>query len=208
MVHPDASPKRRRSQLGYSIIELMIAAAIATSGLYASLALCMSALEGNTRARDAAMAQNLAEHVVATIQGEAAIHWLANPPPNPNLTRFIKHVIQTGNPAVNDTSGWRLLPGRAMYADKRTGNLGGDNLFYDLGAILEMPAEHAARYCAHWRLTVLNPDLLRAEVRIAWAHRGVPVDKYKACPSTMADDIGNVGSVTLPAMIMRNGSVL
>ncbi len=205
---PAEAGTRARSKLGYSIIELIIAAAIATSGLYASLALCMSALEGNSKARDSAMAQNLAEHVIATIQGEAAFFWLSNPPEKANQTRFIKHVIQTANPVVGDSSGWRLVPGRELHADKRTGDLGGDTTHYDLGMILELRPEHAPRYCAHWRLTVLNPSLLRAEVRVAWPNRGVPSDKYKACPSTMAEDIGNVGSVTLPAMVMRNGSVL
>lgn len=197
-----------RHQRGYSIIELVVASAIATSGLYASLALCTSALQGNSEARDAAQAMMLTEHVVATIQGEAAFFWLTNPPPEANKTRFLQHVLQTAFPVTGDTSGWRLLPGRDLYADKRVGNMGGDTTHYDLGVVLEVPPEDAARYCAHWRLTVLNPDLLRAEVRVAWGRLGVPVDKYKLCPSDMVNDIGNVGSVTLPAMVMRNSSVL
>ena len=197
-----------RSSRGYSIIELMIASAIATSGLYASLSLCTSALKGNSEARDASQGMMLAEHVVATIQGEAAFYWLANPPPQANNTRFIKHVIKTDNPMVGDTSGWLLLPGRDLYADKRVGNLGGDATHYDLGVMLEIPPGDAPRYCAHWQLTVLNPNLMRAEVRVAWSRLGVPADKYKTCPPNMADDVGNVGSVTLPAMIMRNASVL
>ncbi len=198
----------RRSKRGYSLIELLIASAIATSGLYASLALCMSALQGNNEARDTAMAQNLAEHAIATIQAEAAIFWLTNPPPEANKTRFIQHVIQTANPVIGDTSGWRQWPGRELHTDKRIGDLGHDTTHYDFGAVLEIPSDHAPRYCAHYRLTVLNPNLLRAEVRVAWPRHGTHVDKYKACPATMSEDIGNVGSVTLPAMVMRNSSVL
>lgn len=198
----------RRGQGGYSIIELMIASAIATSGLYASLALCTSALKGNSEARDASQAMMLAEHIVATIQGEAAFYWLGNPPPQSGKTRYIQHAIKTDSPLAGDTSGWRLLPGRDLYSDKRVGNLGGDSTHYDLGAMLEFPPGDAARYCAHWQLTVLNPNLMRAEVRVAWSHLGVPADKYKACPFDMADDVGNVGSVTLPAMVMRNTNVL
>lgn len=196
-------PTPARAQRGYSLIELLIASAIATAGLYASLSLCMSALRGNTELRDANVGMYLAEHTLATVQAEAAVLWTSNPPAN-NSMRYLKHL---GSYAKGTSTNWKLGHWNPFEPDKRVGNLGNDSFVWDKGALVEIPAQDAARYCIHWRLTWVNPDLARAEVRVSWTRPNVPVDQYKACPVTMVDDVGNVLSVTLPALVMRNLNV-
>ena len=61
------------SSQGFSLIELLISAAIATTGMYASLSLCMTALKGNTEMRDQSIAMVYAEHVLNTVQGEGVM---------------------------------------------------------------------------------------------------------------------------------------
>ena len=190
----------REGARGFSLIELLVSAAIATMGMYASLSLCMSALKGNTETRDLQIAGLYAEHALNTIQGEALM-WQTLPSAMP-LSRFLRHLPEP--PTASQSTGWMTLQINPFATDRRMGDMGDDAHTYDAGMLFSLPSEQRPRYCGQFRLTWVTNDLVRAEVRVGWARPHVPVDKYKACPSGMFDDIGNVVSVTMPAMVQKN----
>ncbi len=193
-----------RGGRGYTLLELLVAASIAIIGLYASLALCVSSVRGNTEARNSTVASFLAEHVLATIQGEAVM-WHRNPPDLSQAPRYLRHL---GSPSPGQGTEWKIGHWNPYDKDKRVGDMGGDNIRYDPGVLLEIPFYKAPRYCIHWRIAWVNPDLVRAEVRVSWPRPGAERDKYSSCPVSMVHDVGSVGSVTLPALVMRNVHVL
>lgn len=184
---------------GFTLVELLVGAAIAVIGLFASLTLAITALRGNSERRDSLLAGQLAEHLLATIQAEGA-RWTGDAAPGTVLPYLSK--LPTP-PTPGTATAWLSAPTDPFGADKRVGPLGADTL-YDQGALLEMPASRGPRFCAHYRLIWVSADLARAEVRVTWPRPQAPIDKYSSCPVTMIDDVGMVGSVTLPALVMRN----
>lgn len=197
MKQPITSAEKVR---GFSLVELLVAAAIATIGMYASLTLCMSALQGNTEMRDAQIGLTQAEHLLATIQGEAVM-WQDRIDKMP-VSRFLRHLPQPF--AGGQSSGWIVARTLPFAADKRVGDMGDDGHTYDAGLLNSLPSGNRARYCTQFKLTWVTADLVRAEVRVGWARPHVPADKYKSCLDAMYDDVGNVVTVSMPAMIMRN----
>lgn len=198
----ESMPLPRRSgnpEQGFTILELLIGAGVATVGLYASLTLAMAALHGNTERRDSILAEQYAQHLLATIQAEGTI-WTNDTPPANTGNLLVK---ATTPAVVGQTSGWVQAPGDVFATDKRVGPMGG-NKTWDQGLLSELPNDRGTRFCAHYRLTWVTTDLIRAEVRIAWPHANLPTDKYADCPADMVFDVGNVGSITLPAMVMKN----
>ena len=69
-----------RNQRGFSMVELLVGAAVALIGLYASLNMAIYALHANQERRDAIAAEQYAEHVLSTIQAEA-VFWTDVLPP-------------------------------------------------------------------------------------------------------------------------------
>ncbi len=167
--------------------------------MYASLSLCLSALKGNTEMRDSAIALTYAEHLLSTIQGESVM-WQTKTDSVPG--RFLRHLPVPA--ATGQSTGWKVLQMNPFATDKRVGDMGDDSHLYDAGMLFALPSEQRPRYCTQYRLTWVTPDLFRAEVRVGWSRPHVPVDKYRACPTAMFDDIGNVVSVSMPAMVMKN----
>lgn len=192
----------RPAEQGFSLVEVLVAGAIGIIGLYASLNLALVALKGNSDRRDAQVAGQLAEHVLATMQSEATM-WTGDGTPNGVLQYLSK---LPGPPSVGQATAWLPGPNQPFSADKRVGQLGADTR-YDQGALLEFPADVGTRYCIHYRLTWLSSDVVRAEVRVAWARPHVDADKYKTCPADMLYNVSEVGSVSLPALVMRNSNV-
>ena len=185
---------------GFSLIELLLAAVIATSGMYASLSLCMTALRGNTEMRDLSIAMLYSEHVLNTIQSEA-VTWQTLPSAMVR-SRFLRNLPEP--PAPGQTTGWMTLRVDPFATDRRMGDMGDDAHTYDQGLLFSLPSEMRPCYCGQFRLTWVTSDLVRAEVRVAFSRPHVPVDKYIGCPDAMFDDIGNVLSVNLPGMVMKN----
>ena len=194
-----ARPDRRSA--GFTLIELMIGGAVATIGMYASMTLAINALKGTSERRDSMLGETLAEHLLATIQADATT-WINQDPATVPATPV--YLAKMAPFATNGTTGW--LPGLSdpFNADKRVGQLGSDSLFYDAGALYEVQKERGQRYCTWFRLSWVTQDLVRAEVKVAWAHTGADATKYIGCPLTMVDNQGAVGSVTLPATVMKN----
>lgn len=194
------SPLRRsvrRRPTGFTLVEVLVGAVVAAIGLFATMQLALAALRGNTERRDSILAEQLAQHVLASLQTEA-IYWTQDVPTQ------VKYLGALPTPySAGETSGWTLTPGVGFGADKRTGALGAVAL-WDNGLLNELPNDRGTRFCTHYRLTWVTPDMARAEVRVSWPHSNVDDTKYQACPADMVYDVGNVGSMTLPAMVMRN----
>ncbi len=186
-----------RNQRGFSMVELLVGAAVALIGLYASLNMAIYALHANQERRDAIAAEQYAEHVLSTIQAEA-VFWTDVLPPQVGW-----YLFRLPSFAQGATTGWQLVPGVDQADDKRVGRMGADWV-YDGGIRFEIPAERGVSYCGFWRLTWVTDSLARADVKVAWQRPQLNVDKYKDCPVTMTDDVGNVGTMTLPAMVMKN----
>ena len=187
-----------RASRGFTLVELLIGASVALVGLFASLNMMGSAVRGNNERRDALMAQQLAQHLLATIRAESTM-WIDDDIAK-RAPRYIGHLPMPAT--AGEATPWMTELGQDLANDKRVSF--GANGVYDPGMILESPQDRGTRYCAHWRLTWITPELIRAEVRVSWQRPHVPVEKYIACPSEMSNDIGNVGSITLPAMVSKN----
>ena len=198
---PAPTARSRRRAAGFTLVEIMVGGAVATIGMYASMSLALNALKGTSERRDSMLGETLAEHLLATIQADATTWTNQDPASVPLTPVYLKQMA----PFIADgTTGW--LPGLAdpFNADKRVGQLGSDSLFYDAGALYEVQKERGQRYCTWFRLSWVTQDLVRAEVKVAWARMGSDATKYLACPLTMVNDVGTVGSVTLPATVMKN----
>ncbi len=186
----------RRS--GFSLIEVLIAGAIAMVGLFATLNLSVNAARGNTDRRDAQVAGQLAEHVLATIQADA-MQWTDDTPPG-----YLAYLNKLPVPATPGAgTAWLNGPSAPLSGDKRVGGLGADQK-YDQGALQELPNDRGQRFCVHFRLTWVSTEVVRADVRASWAKSSAAADAYKLCPPDMIYSVGLVGSVSLPALIMRN----
>ena len=196
-----------RKSAGFTLIELMVAGSIAVVGLYATMSMSLAALRGNSEQRTSADAEEYAQHILATVQAESSM-WVAEQPSQETPRYLINLPISPASGGEkNGTTGWLNVPGYAFGTDKRVGKLGADDQFYDPGVLLEIPADRGVRYCAHYRLTWVTVDLVRVDVRVSWPRPQVDADKYLACPVDMVNDLSNVGSVTLPTMVMRNVAV-
>ncbi|MBM4342215.1 MAG: prepilin-type N-terminal cleavage/methylation domain-containing protein [Deltaproteobacteria bacterium] len=186
---------------GFTLVEVLVGGAVAMIGLYATLNLAVEAARGNTERRDAQIAGQLAEHVLATMQAEAVM-WKDDAPAP--ISRYLNKISTPAT--VGAGTPWLNGPGAPLANDRRVGQLGADQT-YDQGALQEVPNDRGQRFCVHYRLTWVSSDVMRAEVRVSWARANAPVDAYKQCPVSMITnpgDIGYVGSVTLPALVMRN----
>ncbi len=191
----------RRSAAAFTLVEVLIGGVVAMIGLFATLNLAVRATSGNSERRDAQIAGQLAEHVLATMQAEAVM-WTDVAPAG--ISRYINKISTPAT--VGAGTPWLNGPAAPLSSDRRVGQLGADQT-YDQGALQEVPNDRGQRFCVHYRLTWVSADVMRAEVRVSWARGGAPVDAYKQCPISMITnpgDVGLVGSVTLPALVMRN----
>ena len=191
---------RLRSRRGFTLVELLVAASIGIVGMYASIAMSVVALRGNTESRDAVWGTYFAEHLLATVQAEGIL-WISDYA-LPDTGHYLNRLPWPAVPGQG--TGWLPASFNKNNPDKRTGPMGNDSELWDAGILKEMPTELATRYCAHVRLFWVSTDMARAEVRVAWPRRNAAIAKYFDCPANMALNVADVGSVTLSAMVMKN----
>lgn len=187
---------------GFSLVEVLAAGAIGMIGLFATLATALYATHGTGERRDAQVGAQLAEHVLATIQGEATM-WTGDGNPVAIL-EYLGNLPSPPSPGQG--TAWLPGPTPAFAVDKRVGPLGAD-VRYDQGALLEIPNDRGTRYCIHYKLTWVSNDMVRADVRVSWPRPSAPLQVYAGCPTDMLFDVANVGSVSLPGLVMRNVNV-
>ena len=195
---PHAPSKASR---GFTMVELLVGASVGLIGLFASLTMAMHALAANQERRDSIAGEQLAEHILSTIQTEA-VFWTGDALPNVGSYLYLLPWPYSSG----GTTGWQPLPYSDLTDDRRVGRMGSD-VVYDVGVRFEVQAERGTHYCGFWRLTWVTDTLVRADVKVAWQRPNLPVDKYKDCPVTMTNDVGSVGTITLPAMVMKNVAV-
>ena len=191
-----------RASRGYTLVELFVAAAVATVSLYASLNMATYAMRGNTELRDSQTALTLAEHVLSTIQLEG---WLWT------TTEALSGTVYLTNlpvpPTVGQSSEWKLANTDLYIKDRRVGDIGNDQV-WDPGALNEVQSSLGRRYCVHYRLIWVAEDMARAEVRVSWARPHVPPDVLSTCPTSLIDDVATVSTVALLGIVKRNTDVL
>lgn len=192
-----------RASRGYTLVELFVAAAVATVSLYASLNMATYAMRGNTELRDSQAAMSLAEHLISTMQLEGWI-W-TTPESMTSLTLYLANATQP--PTVGQASEWKVANTSIYLKDRRVGDMGMDAI-WDNGVLQELPSELGRRYCVHYRLIWVASDMVRAEVRVSWARPHVPPDALLTCPTSIIDDVATVNSVALFGTIKRNTDVL
>lgn len=191
-----------RASRGYTLVELFVAAAVATVSLYASLNMATYAMRGNTELRDSQTAVSLAEHVLSTIQLEG---WIWTTTEALNKTVYLTNLPLP--PTVGQSSEWMLANTDQYIKDRRVGDLGNDQV-WDPGVLQEIPSAQGRRYCVHYRLIWIAQDMARAEVRVTWARPHVPPDVLSTCPAALIDDVATVNTVALLAAVKRNTDVL
>ena len=171
-----------RSQRGFTLIELLIGASVAAIGLYATMMLAIAALRGNTERRDSIAAEQLAQHLLATIQTDGVM-WFDPMPMGKYLARI------QGPPGSGPSTGWLMPLDAKMATDKRVGGVGWDKT-YDGGMMVEMPQDRGTQFCTHYRLSWVTADLIRAEVRVSWPRRTLLPEKYADCPRSEERRVG------------------
>jgi prepilin-type N-terminal cleavage/methylation domain-containing protein len=199
---------RMSGSKGFSLVELMMVIVITTIGFLALINMQVGTLHAVNESRSMMEAVNLAEHFVETLKS-AAIAWngaAAATILQGGLAAKFPHLRYVGNAALNGGSGW-IEGYRSTASDRRVGPLGNADATWDSGISNEVLPELNKRYCLHYRLTWLVPDyLMRADVRVLWLRDEAKISLYKSCGvgTEMQEDMSNVGSVTMPATIMRN----
>ena len=192
-------------QGGYSLVEVMVALAVALVGLLMVVHLQVGTLRGVSGIRAMMEGTNLAEHFVETLKSEA-ISWNMDSSAMVSQPTRFPHLRLVGSPAVEGGgSGWvrGYFPGFSSL-DARVGPMGNDPN-WDPGISLEIAPNHNPRFCLHYRLTWLIPDyLMRADVRVLWMRDSSDLTLYDDCRVGMETDLANVSSVTLPGTLMRN----
>lgn len=186
---------------GYTLVELLIAAGVATISLYASLQMATYTLRGNTDLRDSQAALSLAQHMISTMQAEG---WLWTKTEDLAQRLYLRHAPLP--PTIGQMSEWKIANTNEFAKDMRVGEIGFDKL-WDMGALQEVQGTMGARYCLHYRLAWVAEDMMRAEVRVSWARPHLPVDALNACPLDLIDNVASVHSVALAGTVQRNASV-
>ncbi len=194
-----------RAHRGYTMVELLVAAGIATTGLFATLNMTTSVTRGNTDLRISSEAQLLAEHLVASAQSQGLL-WVDEVPYG--AAEELKRVPLN----IGDSTDWQLYnhANQGFSKNNRVGRLGNDTI-WDNGAQL-MVIDGASgwaekHFCGHYRMTRVSADLARIEVRVSWARPTTGVDSIDKCKTSIVTDIDadkKYGSVSLAATIMRN----
>lgn len=173
--------RKRRSQAGYTLVELMMAVALFVAGMVALLGMQKVAVSASTSARNLTVGQRIAQTWSSQLQLDA-VAW------RDNLTNT-EWLSQVGG-------GWI----RPQYEAGRVGAA-----FDALGNPITTTAELVnARYCTNIRLSYLYPPdrpvsgngLMRAEIRVYWLRDDEAVaDAAKGlCPETLtAAELKTVG---------------
>ena len=147
-------PKRSR---GYTVVELMMALSVFTTGVMGVIAMQRTVLSANRHARNLTVANGIAQAWLDQLAVDSTM-WVANL----NNTVWLQSV---NAPGVNGT--WQL-PAQSVAAVRNFGPT-----FNVFGA----PDPNATDYCAHIRLTWLSPGVggtgsIRTEVRVFWLRDG------------------------------------
>lgn len=184
------------------MLELLLASGVAVIGMYASLMLTVSSVQGTTEATETAKAMMLAEHILETVRVDAVLWQDAQP--DVLQMRYLNQMPWPNTPG--STTGWLPQPANPFAISPQAGQMGGDDITYDNGVLVELRKHVGTRYCVHWRGTWVDTQSVRIDVRVSWPKQHTDRTTHETCPAGMWLDVGLVGSVSLPATVMRNGN--
>lgn len=155
---------RRRSDAGFTMVEVMVAAVVLGIGLIGILGMQSTAAIANRRAYDMRAGMELAETTLERLKRDG-IGWTASPELLPRSTW-----LGAGLDSTNE-SRWIQPPVWAGQSDQPTYN----DLALPNATSTRIPAasremaEKSSRYCVQYRLTWVIPNqLARADVRVFW----------------------------------------
>lgn len=187
------------------MVELLVAATIATTGLFATLNMTTSVTRGNTDLRMSSEAQIFAEHLVASAQSQGML-WVDDVPYG--AAEELKRVPTN----VGESSAWQMYnhANQGFSKNNRVGRLGNDTIWDNGAQLLLIDGQSGwgeKHFCGHYRMTRVSHDLARIEVRVTWARASTGYDAIAKCKVSIVTDVDadkKYGSVTLAATIMRN----
>jgi prepilin-type N-terminal cleavage/methylation domain-containing protein len=182
-----ARRSRRRTQAGFTVIEMLIAVIVTAVGFAAVFALQIGTMQGNIAAREYAAANNLAERYMEFLRSEAE-RWTGPNLPGPWLNQA-------------DNRWHTLTPDPVDHNGQVNAGITGNP-----GSNLDRQ-----RYCVHYRLNrqpAPNSGLLEMQVRVIWGRASLgQADLDTLCPENRANNFNPGGqladwqSLTLPGMV-------
>lgn len=158
-----ARVRRAKRRAGYTLIEVLMALGVLTSGSVAIMAMIQATTRGNMEARQMTTANQVAQVWLERLRRDA-LNWTrpSNIPGDPTLLN------QTTYLQAVQTPQW-LVPAPATIAGGAVATVetaGFDFYGHDLGA------SEAATYCTNVRLEWIFPgQAMRADVRVWWPRR-------------------------------------
>ncbi|HPB49951.1 MAG TPA: type II secretion system protein [Myxococcota bacterium] len=196
----------RRSERGFTLVELMVVVALSMIAFLAVLYLQTSLIRGTANTWDMTTATGLARHTLETIRLEAT-EWYNDTGLGIGGVQQAKfaYLSNVGAPNAGGGSGWLRAPyANAAATFQQTAQLG-DNPAWDIGAATEITNATNQRFCVQYRLTWLVPNyLIRAEARVLWPRQDAPAGNFDACPADMFNHPTDIYSITMPMTVMKN----
>jgi type II secretory pathway pseudopilin PulG len=176
---------KRKYQAGHTVIEVLIAAAVAAVGFAAVFSLQMNTMLTNISARDMAAAMTLGERYVEVLRRDS-FAWTGDERPDPFLSQ--------------EPGGWHSF---SQFPVDHNGlvNLRDDDRF---GSALERQ-----RFCVHYwfePLGGLYTQMMNVRVRVIWSRNALDASNMRpVCPEEGADDfvmdVSKWFSVTIPSVL-------
>jgi prepilin-type N-terminal cleavage/methylation domain-containing protein len=162
----------RRTQRGYTVVEVMMALAVLSIGATGVIAMQKATLLGTTNARDLATATAIASSWLERLRVDG-LRWRADPTSNLSSMNTPQgpvwlSVVQNDFPNVVNPEGVWIAPSTAANASGTPAGSwllaqnGSDVVGADNGNNVEQG------FCTNIRITQLLPNLIRAEVRVYW----------------------------------------
>ena len=190
-----ATRRGRRSRSGYTMVEVMMAMALLTTGAAGIFALQQAATHGNSEAREMTIATTITRTWLERMKRDA-LNWNTGAnAATPLLLANTRYLLNV--PDVGTAPAWATP---AVFADSRAS--------YDHWG-REVTVGATTRYCAQIRLEWVNVgQAIRTDVRVWWHRRGrvdaAAGDLYANCAAGAEAAVGNdrrVRSVTSSTVV-------
>lgn len=196
--------RRLRASAGYTMVEVLAAMAVLGTGILGIIGMQTAAVGANQRAQEVTMATNLARRWQDRLRRDS-YQWTQ--PSQSNPTSNIANTWYLSALGAMTTTGWYVPASPPSSAAALPETAAFDYFGNDVPT-----ADFRAYYCTRVRLTTLiQNQLLRAEVRVWWYRRGgVRPSEYANCgasnPSRLDNDTTDVRSVFVSQTLQRHDS--